>query len=107
MDVQHPSFQLFQVVMPRHYCIPDETRHTRHDGKHYDTVKPLGAHGLDLSRTVLLDDTARKILPDEKMNGLIVPPFLACSDPGFLEEAEDNIELLGHSPLCPWPGILP
>lgn len=81
--------------MPRQYCAPDETRHQRPDGKFYDTVKPLADHGLDLSRTVLLDDSARKVLPDESMNALIVPPFLACSDPCFLQESEEAIEHWG------------
>lgn len=94
-DVHHPSFQLFQIQLTREYCAPDKTRFKRPDGKHYDTVKPLGSHGFDLSRTLLLDDSARKILPHEKMNGLIVPPFLACSDPEYLQESEDRIEFFG------------
>lgn len=95
VDVQHSSFHLFEVALPRQYCHPDETWQDRSDGKPYDTAKPLAAHGFDLSRTILLDDSERKILPDEKMNGLIVPPFLACSDAGFLEEAEESIEFFG------------
>jgi NLI interacting factor-like phosphatase len=81
----------FEIVYSRNHCRPDHNWKQRPGGRFFDTVKPLALHSLDLARTIIIDDTARKILPEEATNALLVPPFFAASDPGFVEETDDCI----------------
>jgi len=66
--------------MHRDHCAPDPHWHRRADGKEWSTVKPLAAHGLDLSCTVLVDNDWHKSVEGEEANMLLVPDWL--QEPG-------------------------
>jgi hypothetical protein len=70
---------LFSVVLTRSHCSPDTEWQQREGGEPYDTVKPISSHGFDLSRTVLIDDSARKVLSGERDNALVLPTFLRAT----------------------------
>lgn len=71
-----PEDSLFQLFLTRDYCVPDTEWHQREGGKPHDTVKPIAAHGLDLTRTILIDDSLRKVLAAERGNSLELPTLL-------------------------------
>jgi hypothetical protein len=71
---------LFEVVLTRNHCRPDPAWMLRADGNIWDTVKPLALHGLDLSRSVLLDDSPCKALTSELQNVVLLPTFHGCKD---------------------------
>lgn len=52
---------LFAFVLTRQHCRPDGEWQQRADGNEWDTIKPLALHGLDIRRTILLDDSLRKV----------------------------------------------
>lgn len=85
--------------MARHYCKPDDNWQTRKDGRPYNTVKPPAEHGLDLARTILMDDSECKTLPNEKSNGLILPSYFPYSHPDFVEETGETIRRWGAQQL--------
>ena len=53
---------LFDFVLTRQHCRPDAEWRARAGGNEWDTVKPLALHGFDVRRTVLFDDSVRKVL---------------------------------------------
>jgi tryptophanyl-tRNA synthetase len=67
---------LFPIVLSRNHCTPDTEWQHRDDGEPHDTVKPIAAHGFDLTKTVLIDDSPRKVLQGELDNSLVVPTLL-------------------------------
>jgi hypothetical protein len=66
--------------MHRDHCAPDPNWAARPDGKEWSTVKPLASHGLDLKRTVLVDNDWHKSVAGEEANMLLVPDWL--QEPG-------------------------
>ena len=66
--------------MHRDHCAPDPNWRSRPDGQEWSTVKPLASHGLDLCRTVLVDNDSHKSVEGEEANMLLVPDWL--QEPG-------------------------
>jgi len=75
--------QVFEAVLTREHCLSDVEWAAR-GGNAWDTFKPLAAHGLPLARCVLVDDTARKSLPSERANALVLPSWTGGSEPPVL-----------------------
>jgi hypothetical protein len=69
---------VFEVVLERSCCRADPNWQQR-GGNEWDTVKPLQLHRIDLARTILVDDSARKLLPEEVSNCILVPGYEADS----------------------------
>jgi hypothetical protein len=70
------SESLFEIILSRNHCIPDTEWQQRADGEPHDTIKPIAMRGFDLSRTVLIDDSPRKVLVGELANCLVLPTLL-------------------------------
>lgn len=87
-DIQMPG-HLFTLVLDREFCRKDPNWRHRPDGSPHDSVKPLDAHGFDPSRTMLVDDSLRKILPHEHANAVILPAYTAAEDPSLASEPHD------------------
>lgn len=66
---------LFELVLHRSHCREDPTWKTRPGGRDWDTVKPLALHGFDLRRTVIVDDSPRKILAEEAELLVTIPVY--------------------------------
>lgn len=64
---------LFSIFLTREQCAPDSNFSKRPDWQPFDTVKPIEAHGFDLTRTMIIDDSLRKILEYELDNGVVIP----------------------------------
>ncbi|KAG1663570.1 hypothetical protein FOA52_013190 [Chlamydomonas sp. UWO 241] len=75
-------FKLLEPVLSRSHCVLDDQWESRPDGKAYDTLKPLALNRLDLTRTLLVDNHARKTVPGEEPNVLVMPTWEECSDGG-------------------------
>lgn len=79
----------FSALLDRAYCRPDPNWRSRPGGHCHDSVKPLGLHGFDPRRTIIVDDSLRKILPDEQTNAVIVPKYVTAADPACATEPHD------------------
>ena len=75
--------------MHRDHCAPDPNWRDRADGKEWSTVKPLASHGLDLCRTVLVDNDSHKSVQGEESNMLLVPDWL--QEPGGFARNEGRV----------------
>lgn len=60
---------LFSRILHRDHCDPDPTWQQRPGGKSWDTIKPLGRHGLPLGRVLLCDNETRKSAPGGSAEG--------------------------------------
>lgn len=57
---------LLSIVFHRKHCVPDPNWQTREGGKRWSTIKPLAVHGLELTRTLLIDNEAYKAAAGER-----------------------------------------
>ncbi len=60
---------LFSRILHRDHCDPDPSWQQRPGGKAWDTIKPLGRHGLPLGRVLLCDNETRKSAPGGSAGG--------------------------------------
>lgn len=81
---------LFALVLDRSFCRPDPGWQRRPGGRPHDSIKPLAAHGFDPARTIIIDDSLRKILPDEHGSAIIVPEYVTAADPACASEPHDT-----------------
>jgi hypothetical protein len=72
---------LFATVFCRAHCQADPNWAQRTGGHEWDTVKHLASNGLDPAATVLVDDSARKVLAAEAGNVLLVPTYRGAGAP--------------------------
>jgi hypothetical protein len=86
----------FEVVIDRDFCAPDPDPHARPDGNEWDVVKPLARHGLDLTRTVLVDHNSWKAVASERNNMLLLPEFKLPS----LRSGQSDSEVDGLLGAC-------
>lgn len=56
-------------------CSPDPHWRQRPDGAEWDTIKPLKLHGLDMRRTILIDNEAHKAYGHETANMVLMPEW--------------------------------
>ncbi|GAX82359.1 hypothetical protein CEUSTIGMA_g9788.t1 [Chlamydomonas eustigma] len=75
---------VFQVILHRDHCIPDDNWQLRPGGQAFDTLKPLSYHGLDLTSTILVDNHAHKVFPGEERNMLVLKEWEHEADGGVL-----------------------
>jgi hypothetical protein len=66
---------LFDLILHRSHCREDPTWKSRPGGRGWDTVKPLALHGFDTRRTVIVDDSPRKILAEEAELLVTIPAY--------------------------------
>lgn len=64
--------RLFEVIFHRSHCEPDPHWERRPGGQPHHTVKPLQRQGLDVTRTVLVDNEDFKAAAGEEGNMLVV-----------------------------------
>jgi hypothetical protein len=89
---QAGASNIFQIILHRAHCRPDSNWAARPDGRSHDSIKPLALHGINLSRTIIIDDAARKIVPEEASCALVVPEY---RDSTRFVECDDAFETKG------------
>ena len=94
-----PGRHIFEIILHRSHCRPDPGWQAREGGRDWDTVKPLRVHGLDPARTVIIDDSARKILPEDLACLVQVPLFDAAAVAAARESALHLDRAAGNLPL--------
>jgi hypothetical protein len=90
-----------EPVLHRAHCRPDPHHASRPDGKAWDTVKPLAAHGLDPRRVVLVDNDLRKAVRGEERNMVLMPDWGGAEDAAGEEDLPLLAELLERHLLRP------
>ena len=94
-----PNSQIFEIILHRSHCRPDPGWQAREGGRDWDTVKPLRVHGFDPARTVIIDDSARKILPEDSACLVQVPLFDAAAVAAARDSALHVDRATGQLPL--------
>lgn len=69
------------MLLTREHCRPDQLWAQREDGNSWDTVKPLALHSLPLERCIIVEDSERKLLQEERANALVLPAWEGSSEP--------------------------
>lgn len=79
-------------MLTRDNCAHNKQWHKRAGGNAWDTQKPLGAHGINTRRCVLIDNSLHKVLPSEEGCALIVPEWVRRQAGGREENADAVVE---------------
>lgn len=80
----------FSVVLDRGFCRRDPDWRRRPGGRPHDSLKPLAEHDFDPARTIIVDDSLRKILPAEQGSAVILPEYATAADPACASEPHDT-----------------
>ena len=86
------------MLLTREHCRPDQLWAQREDGNSWDTVKPLALHGLPLERCIIVEDSERKLLQEERANALVLPAWEGSCEPNNDEIVNGVLPML--SVLC-------
>jgi hypothetical protein len=88
---------LFDVILHRSHCRQDPTWQARPGGEYWDALKPLQLHGLDLSRTIIIDKSKQKIVPEEQKVLVVLPEWDGTA--AFRKRESENVADIDRNQL--------